>query len=259
MKPTKQRHKILDPKPSVENQPAPNAQYETKIQSGDAVPNVLLASSKSQPKPAPAHHEITRQPEKYWWDAWKPYVELAGVVLLAVYTIVTIMLYCATRQSTDLLKQQLIGSQSALIEFTPILSLPDPVLSANFINQGASMAKSFKASISISRRSIPGNAPIGPVGRKIPIEQALIRPKRSAEGSVIYMENFSSEESAAIKDGREVVTITGSFSYDNGFGEILRQGICSTYVSVNGSSGFMPCEDAESTTKTEAYRKNNSK
>src|SRR5208337_301423 len=39
--------------------------------------------------------------EKNWWDKIRPYVELGGVGLLAVYTAFTIAMYFANKKSAD--------------------------------------------------------------------------------------------------------------------------------------------------------------
>ncbi|HUE54896.1 MAG TPA: hypothetical protein VMO76_03625, partial [Candidatus Udaeobacter sp.] len=39
--------------------------------------------------------------EKHWWDTFKPYVEIFGVILLGVYTGFTIAMYCANRDAAN--------------------------------------------------------------------------------------------------------------------------------------------------------------
>jgi hypothetical protein len=39
--------------------------------------------------------------QKDWWDRYKPYVEIAGVLLLGIYTLFTIKMYRANKQAAD--------------------------------------------------------------------------------------------------------------------------------------------------------------
>ena len=56
------------------------------------------------PPPTPPHWEIICKAEKNWWDERKPFVEIGGVVLLAVYTCFTILMYFANKTAANAAK-----------------------------------------------------------------------------------------------------------------------------------------------------------
>jgi len=64
--------------------------------------------------PAQYHCEITCKTEKHWWDRWKPFVEIFGVVLLAVYTGYTIEMYYANRDAAEAAKSAANTAATAL-------------------------------------------------------------------------------------------------------------------------------------------------
>lgn len=81
-----------NPQPIGENKTA-------DIKTQHAKPDLPLASGMSGP-----HYHITCRPEKNWWDDAKPYVEIAGVILLALYTFYTIKMYSANKLAADAAK-----------------------------------------------------------------------------------------------------------------------------------------------------------
>jgi hypothetical protein len=58
---------------------------------------------RQAPRPAGGKVELSTmsQTKENWWDKAKPYVEITGVVLLAIYTGYTIKMYYANRTSAD--------------------------------------------------------------------------------------------------------------------------------------------------------------
>jgi hypothetical protein len=65
---------------------------------------MLPTSGVSSPPPPETHYNITYKTEKDWLDKLKPFVEIAGVVILSIYTIYTIKMYCANKESADAAK-----------------------------------------------------------------------------------------------------------------------------------------------------------
>jgi hypothetical protein len=79
--------------PIPENNPTPHASRITNEQSSNPKPEITPAPARPQLPPTHTHCQITCKQEKNWWDRWKPFVELGGVLLLAVYTGYTIKIY----------------------------------------------------------------------------------------------------------------------------------------------------------------------
>jgi len=82
--------------------PAPHAHREAdKGASHPEIPIAPRSAPKPELQPSETHQEITSKPEKNWWDKTKPSIEIAGVVLLAIYTGYTIKMYRANKQAAD--------------------------------------------------------------------------------------------------------------------------------------------------------------
>jgi hypothetical protein len=87
--------------PVGENNPTPNAGRESDIEASNTEINIPPAPSVSSLPPAQNHCHITRKAEKNWWNKFKPFLQIAGVILLAVYTLYTIKMYCANKEAAD--------------------------------------------------------------------------------------------------------------------------------------------------------------
>jgi hypothetical protein len=86
--------------PVHENQNAPHVAHRPSEKPEDAKPNGV-GPSLAQSHPAEAQQGSAGTPQRDWWDDYKRWVELAGVILLAVYTGFTIAMYFANKRSAD--------------------------------------------------------------------------------------------------------------------------------------------------------------
>src|SRR5450631_1132656 len=85
-----------------ENRPTPDAGNETKKQTiHSEIPIPVTFAPEPERQPPHCHYEITRKAEKDWWDKSKRWVEIAGLILLGVYTAYTIKMYHANKKSAD--------------------------------------------------------------------------------------------------------------------------------------------------------------
>jgi hypothetical protein len=103
------------PKLGGKNKPAQNAEREPNIQATNPNPTIPPTLRTPQLPPTHPHYEITCKPEKDWWEKFKPFVELGGLILLAVYTGYTIKMYCANKQAADAAKSAVVDVQRAFI------------------------------------------------------------------------------------------------------------------------------------------------
>src|ERR1035437_2196685 len=86
----------------IENKVTPNADAKSQEQTTHPqIPVPPAPTPEHKLQPSPHCCEITCKTEKDWWDKTKPYVEAAGVLLLAIYTFYTIKMYCANKQAAD--------------------------------------------------------------------------------------------------------------------------------------------------------------
>jgi hypothetical protein len=80
----------------------PNAKRETSKEAKGAKAKVTPTATSVQPdcKKSPYHCEITCKEEKNWWSTIKPFIEMAGIILLLIYTIQTCSLVKVSQRSS---------------------------------------------------------------------------------------------------------------------------------------------------------------
>jgi hypothetical protein len=121
-------------KPIGDNKPTPSGSGKSDVQPGHPKADISRAPGVTSLPPAQYHCEITCKQEKHWWDKWKPYVELFGVLLLAVYTGYTIKMYYANKDAANAAtsaattaSQSLTDSQQSFrLENRPYVVIADP-------------------------------------------------------------------------------------------------------------------------------------
>ena len=91
--------------PISNNNPTPNAEDKSTIQPDNSVASVPPTTSASKLPPSHCQYEITCKTEKDWWDKNKRWVEMAGAILLAIYTTFTILMYCANNKAANAAKK----------------------------------------------------------------------------------------------------------------------------------------------------------
>lgn len=62
------------------------------------------SQSPIKPQASPTDYGMSRKAERHWWDKIKPFVEIFGIFLLAIYTAYTIKMYCANQKAADAAK-----------------------------------------------------------------------------------------------------------------------------------------------------------
>ncbi len=87
--------------PVPENNPTPNTSREPYKQPDHPQAEVSPAFAAPKLPPSHAHYQVGCKTEKNWWDKGKPFVEIAGMVLLGIYTGYTIKMYCANKKAAD--------------------------------------------------------------------------------------------------------------------------------------------------------------
>jgi hypothetical protein len=92
---------ISNAKPVGEVKTSHHGKHKADAEEKEPPPDIQTAGGVPNPPPTVTHEYITHKPERDWWDTVRPYVEISGAVLLAVYTFFTIKMYCANKQSAD--------------------------------------------------------------------------------------------------------------------------------------------------------------
>jgi hypothetical protein len=155
---------------------------------------------------------------------------------------------------TRLLRQQLIGTQAAVLGF--ISDLGENGLELSIQNRGGVSAQGVILDLTIYERDLPGGADIsksryrfGPltlasaptVGRA-PFQQLIILP------------NWTRSAWQDFLNVKRTVRIEGSLTYENGFGSSLKEDICRSYLGFSLTNAanqqvvfpqFVPCAGFE--------------
>jgi len=94
-----------------ENNPTPDASDKPTQQSRESEPKITPRPSGSQLPPPHAHCQVTCKQEKNWWDKGKPFVEILGIALLAIYTGYTIKIFRANNKAAKIAQQTYDASE----------------------------------------------------------------------------------------------------------------------------------------------------
>jgi hypothetical protein len=174
-------------------------------------------------------------------------------VFSGVLVINAIFTYALIREQRLLTRQQVVGTQAAELGLQITLYSPDNTLSVSFDHRGVVAAKNVRLAFRAVRKKIPSLQDIGS-----PISRTIFEPLYSKDSYLHQQHDFSlpgltPNEFEAMKRTEQTVKVDGDFSYDNGFGDILRYPVCLYWLigiqnvtaDKGGANGFYPCEDFE--------------
>jgi hypothetical protein len=201
-------------------------------------------------KKPPHHCEITCRQEEDWWGKAKPFVEIAGVVLLGAYTLVTVLTFREiSKQTPDIsksaraaddaarLNRELTeGAQAAVIVVSPqgdshwsddgktVIVYPTGTIF--YSNEGKVAAFNLNGAFALETRLIPENKVLGSQSIKIHKDQVNGSGQTGRQGA----EPFSIGDWKAIEPlffrWKATAIIQGTYSYDNGFGRQITERAC---------------------------------
>jgi hypothetical protein len=139
------------------------------------------------------------------------------------------------QQQTTLMRQQLVGTQGAIIEPSiPTWNEIRQEVSLTFANRNQNgvtgKIRAFKALL--QRKTWPGNKPIGTA---IPYDVPDVTLQRGGQWG--YQKHLPWPLSPTIKDtskwpGTEYVTFEGSYVYENGFGDLVPFKFCFLWLPI---------------------------
>ena len=142
---------MSDSNPISENSPTSDAQSEANVQTSRTNPDVPPYLSLSHSQPSEARYHYTSNPEKDWWDKAKPFVEIVGIILLAISTDYTIKMYDANKAAADAAKSAAETASAAFAQ-SKIDSAAQDRRSRETMETSAKQSKAaLDASIEISR------------------------------------------------------------------------------------------------------------
>jgi hypothetical protein len=230
-----------------ENQPTQSAPEGGDDTNNDAKYPRGNRDSEMQVPPSDPSYKITSEKKRDKWDIAKFVAEFVGLGFLILYTLYTAGIYRANskaasaardtlgevQKQTVLMRQQLVGSQSAVVEFSdrPELSVNDlgeaKSLTLNFVNNGQIITRNVPIHTEIARLTWPGKKQIG---NNLSLGWTILAlpPMKPSNGSTakIIPYALSRKELEPIVLLQETVKITGGVVYDDGFGDKTAWDFC---------------------------------
>jgi hypothetical protein len=190
--------------------------------------------------PSHTYDAITRPKKRDGWDRAKMAAEFIGILFLIIYTLYTCGIYRANRvaaqatqdtfheiqKQTTLMRQQLVGTQAATIVFSEARwDLDKRNLTITFQNEGTVTGIMTTLSLTIQRKTYPDQTPIGSAVHISLSKQEIVKTQP------LQLEKALPWALPEVKDqnnwpGKEIATIEGEYSYDNGFGDIFSHKLC---------------------------------
>ncbi len=198
-------------------------------------------------------------------------IALATLTFLVIYTRYTIKIYSGNQAQTKLIRQQLVGTQAAALDYlTPTWQTEgeEGIISATLINHGLISAQDVNFDVTVTRERLsdfkPLESPIpfhkGPetikagdratVERHLPWKlEVIYSPKGPAYPLTDWPETWP---------GDETVEISGVFTYNNGFDDIITKRFCFRWLPMfsysvgnrsQGIGGMPSCDDTLTTIK----------
>jgi hypothetical protein len=239
--------------PISENQNTPDGNGKPEKQPDGSIEQVSTTVAKSELPPSHGKRCKPHKKKRDWFDYGKGILEIFGLVVLCIYAAYTIKIYnanqkaadaahdtlCEIQKQTRLMRQQLVGTMAAVVIIgdSPRWDRATQKLTFLVINTGSLIGTVTSFDATIQRKSLPKEIPIGdPV--KIHISNQQIE-----KGSTYKIEKGIPWILPEVKDvrlwpGKEIVTVNGSYAYDNGFGESISHNVC--FLWMPGWSLQMP-------------------
>lgn len=140
-------------------------------------------------------------------------------------------------QSESQLNAEIVkGQDAAFFEPTFVMSTSEGYVDIGFQNTGKVLAHALSAALVITRKTVPGYQNIGP-SQTVRIERSEIPPIKPSAGQTVALQGYSQEDRVRIGQMLEIVSIEGSFQYNNGMGDLVKQPVCLIYVELHNPHG----------------------
>jgi hypothetical protein len=230
----------------TDDQPIPPAPQTENDSHNDAAHPDSNAVSEMKTPPSNASYKITCEKKRDKWDVAKLVAEFIGLAFLILYTLYTAGIYCANQRAaqaahdtfveiqkqTTLMRQQLVGTQAAVIIFgdEPRWNATKQNLTFQLANTGSVVGKVTTFDATVQRRSLPDETPVGPPVR---IQISNTEIMKGATYPIVKGLPWVLPEVKNVSDwpGKEIVTVNGSYTYDNGFSEFITHKFCFLWVA----------------------------
>ncbi len=164
-----------------------------------------------------SNQEQAENEKKNRRDAISFWVGIGSLAVLSVYAGVTILIWCTMEGQSKLLRQQLEGTEAAVMKVETGFNLSDEDrnVTLSLTNVGRVVARDIAVNLQITRRSLPDERilEVLPPWTIIVHELGPTDPRTGELHSL----DITSQQLRDIMDTTETVRIDGELSYNNGF------------------------------------------
>ncbi|MGB8592532.1 MAG: hypothetical protein WA755_05820 [Candidatus Acidiferrales bacterium] len=191
----------------------------------------MTESNETQNSPNQSHQERQLQ-----LDRKRFFVEIITLVVLFLYVTIAAFQWCAMRKANEItreslkLNERLIKETFAAVIVAEIGFTSDGTVNVGFENRGK-VSTSNAARYEITLESLPAEKPLLPeksftVTDHIPREGEKPMPNHYYE-----LDGFTKEHLASYKNTLEAIRVSGTFQYDDGFGQTVTKQFCRVSVA----------------------------
>lgn len=163
-------------------------------------------------------------------EVWLFRVHVGTLIALIIYSGITFGILCVTSNQTNLLRQQLVGTQGAVVEISPVWDATKQMLSTILVNSNqngvSGVVSNFRARL--QRKTWPKEQPTGePFIIELPTpEITILKGGQFPIDKGLPWPLPPQMEDQSLWPGNEVVTLEGSFTYNDGFGDLYPYKFC---------------------------------
>lgn len=159
---------------------------------------------------------------------------------LAVYTGVTIGLFCISFWSTRITQKAFRAGSAGVVRPEIGIGGHDSITVA-FVNKGKGNAYKINARYRLIIQSIPEEKQLWASEWKTAYSEVVQQNEGSNNHTVIN--GFTTQQWPLFVDTKEVIRAEGSFTYNDGFGNVGPVGFCIMLAANSGNPGMFPCSD----------------
>jgi hypothetical protein len=233
----------MNEEPIQQKTPTPSGSDKPNKKSDQRQPPLPIQTDAApESRSALTKYEVPHKTEKTRWDKAKPWVELAGVILLAIYTGFTIRMYYVNKRAADAAEKAANAAKSAAetaadslaqsktafeiderawVGVVSVESLRDitndsaPGFAVAFVNAGKSPAFNLRSDVQVYVAStLPETSPSHHTPYQTRGGTTTVLPgKEGKTGYGILDHNLSIEEVTAIAHGVKFICIYGTLTY----------------------------------------------
>jgi hypothetical protein len=252
-------------RPPIQERIERTSQDQSTHDQGEAPPPLAVLRTISQLDPALERKRDADQEKNYRLQRWGVRVQI-GLFLATLAAFGAAVWYAnIARQQQGSMEGALIQAKRANdlnerlikgtygVTFDPEAGFADGILTLIFTNKGKVSSARLEASAKVTPESIPGYVPMREP-QSVALSATQIAEGRSASLEK-HLEGFTKADTDRMARWKEAISIEGTITYDNGFGDEVSSTFC--FLDVRWATGGdgqlimrpLPCDTAKETVR----------